>query len=420
MKNTKVVITIAVIIAEIITITITITITPIQKKQILYYYNNLNTIKMSNKVIKEEEIDNKDFNEHLLEAQQADLHDLERSGCVKLGKDNNNENIIIFIPRLGFKTNNEKSELMLKLMLLLFVRSVNEIVNDNYSIVYGHTNMDILNHYPLIYKFYAILPRKYKKNLQKMYIIHTNYTIRMFFEFARVFLSNKFYSKLVLLDNILDFQKIIPPTILLLPMRFLKREDDEKNIKYYGNFASLIDSFDPSIGTTRVMFVCITFIKHNNGLKREGIFRIPGDDVALSLARTRLQYAYNYSLLSNSNSNNNSASMERIDITKKKNAILIGDVELISNKPSRVQSMIIPKKEHRKSFSYNQQQKLSAKDTSAILSEDTPTSIVLISDIDTVAQILKVSIRDLPEPLIPFDTYEEMMQLTRSCEVIFY
>jgi hypothetical protein len=39
-------------------------------------------------------------------------------------------------------------------------------------------------------------------------------------------------------------------------------------------------------------------------------------------------------------------------------------------------------------------------------------STILIQDIDTVAQILKLSIRDLPDPLITADAYDRLLKLT--------
>lgn len=137
------------------------------------------------------------------------------------------------IPGLGLKVN-EKPEVTFRLMLLLFIRKAHEIVGSAYAVVYAHTSIDFINQYPLIYKFYSILPHSYKKNLQRMYILHPNTGIKMFFEFARVFLSKKFYSKLVLLDSILDFQRIIPPTRLSFPLKFYRREDEDNGFKYCG------------------------------------------------------------------------------------------------------------------------------------------------------------------------------------------
>ena len=137
------------------------------------------------------------------------------------------------VPSLGLKPS-EKPDITFRKMLLLFIRRANAIVGSPYAIVYAHTSIDIINQYPLIYKFYSILPHSYKKNLQRMYIIHPNTGIKMFFEFARVFLSHKFYNKLCLLDSILEFQKIISPKQLNFPLKFYRREDDDNGFKYFG------------------------------------------------------------------------------------------------------------------------------------------------------------------------------------------
>lgn len=44
-------------------------------------------------------------------------------------------------------------------------------------------------------------------------------------------------------------------------------------------------------------------------------------------------------------------------------------------------------------------------------------SSVVITDIDTVAQILKMILRDLPEPVITFATFESMMNICVQFEV---
>ena len=45
---------------------------------------------------------------------------------------------------------------------------------------------------------------------------------------------------------------------------------------------------------------------------------------------------------------------------------------------------------------------------------DIPMSVVIIDNIDSVCQILKMSLRDLPEPLISPDCYYQMFELTKS------
>jgi hypothetical protein len=45
-----------------------------------------------------------------------------------------------------------------------------------------------------------------------------------------------------------------------------------------------------------------------------------------------------------------------------------------------------------------------------------PLSKILISDIDTIASILKMSVRDLPEPLISYSHYSYLTEITQQLE----
>ena len=44
-------------------------------------------------------------------------------------------------------------------------------------------------------------------------------------------------------------------------------------------------------------------------------------------------------------------------------------------------------------------------------------SVVVVTDIDTVAAVLKMLLRDLPEPVVTFVTYENIMSLCARKEV---
>jgi hypothetical protein len=376
------------------------------------------------------EDDAQDFVEYLIEAQQTDLTEIERSGCVSQGSDLKNNNVIIMIPSLGLNRI-ERPEVMFRKMLLLFLRKTHEMVGTAYSIVYAHTNIDIMNQYPLIYKFYSILPRSYKKNLLKMYVIHPNVGIKMFFEFARVFLSHKFYAKLCLLDNILDFQRIVPPTKIMLPLKFLYREDEEREIKYCGRLAPLVISYNNQLGTTKLFDVCTTFLRANNAIILPGIFRIPGDEGELHLVKHRLQYAYISVPYS-----------ERIQLSENKTYIIIGDLDALykdihTNKDGHRESGNNSKtnsKEQKKGVSSssstnstgskgNHHQTGEEKRSSRGEDDDSlepQLSLVVIQNVHTVSHMIKLGIRDLPEPIVPPDIYREIVNITRQFEVSFH
>lgn len=327
------------------------------------------------------------------------------------------------IPSLGL-SRNERPELLFRRMLLLFLLKTHEIVGSNYSVFYdSSTSIDLINQYPLIYKFYSILPRAYKKNLQKMYIVHPNIGMKMFFEFARVFLSHKFYNKLCLLETILDFQRIINPTQLLLPIKFLRKEDEERELKYNGTFPSLELAYDPFVGTIHCMHVCAEFLLANQGLSSPGIFRVPGDDGEIKLAQVRLQYAYqapDYESL--------------IALSENKKYIMIGDLSTLfpvaassssTASASASATSSATNSLNTKKLPPNSLESVGKKSSTASLEftsrpQDEALSIVLLQSINTVAEILKLSIRELPEPLIPEKLTRDLLNMTRGYGVTYY
>jgi hypothetical protein len=145
-------------------------------------------------------------------------------GCISIGNDENNVPVIICIPRIAFDRSTV-NEIEIKKMFLLFIRMADSIINKPFSIVYAHDGFQYwLQRQPIIFKFYKILPRKIKRNLESLYIIHQNIGIKRFFAFSRVFLSKNFFEKLVYVVTIFDFQKIISPLCLSLPYNYLLME----------------------------------------------------------------------------------------------------------------------------------------------------------------------------------------------------
>lgn len=238
-----------------------------------------------------DEQDSAKYLSYLREAQSTDLSDVEYTGCVTKGVDSNGQAIITFVPRIGFGYRDKTDELLSR-MFLLFIKSADEVVSQPYSIVYSHVNLrwvGNISNQPAVYEYYNMLPRNYKKNLLKIYIIHPQMGIKMYFEFARVFLSAKFYAKLHFVDSIADFQKIVPPNQLVMPYHFLCCEDEDKGLKPSGVAIPLVVDFDPALGTTSIMARCASYLRENGGLQKTGLFRVAGDENLMTLVKTRLQ-----------------------------------------------------------------------------------------------------------------------------------
>jgi hypothetical protein len=131
---------------------------------------------------------------------------------------------------------------------LLFIKIANEIIDHPFSVVYAHSSNSWLNKEPIIYQYFKLLPKKYKDNIQKIYILYPQMGVKMFFEFQRMFISQSFYNKIEFVENIIEFQKAILPIHLMLPVSLIKFEDEDRGFKPSGTVVPLVLDFDITLG----------------------------------------------------------------------------------------------------------------------------------------------------------------------------
>ena len=223
----------------------------------------------------------------LKEASQTDLSRVTNSGCVTIGKDLQGLPVIAFIPNLNFDYS-EKSEDTVRQIYLLFVLTAHPIIsNGPFSLAYSRKSVDWRK--PVIYEYYKILNEDMKRNLKNMYVINPQIGNRMFYTLARVFFSAEFYKKLIFCEDVADFQRIVPPKLLILPYNFLCAEDTERGLKCSGVSIPLLLDYVAQYGTTSIMKRCTTFLRSHGGLRKTGLFRVAGNENQLSLVRVRLQ-----------------------------------------------------------------------------------------------------------------------------------
>jgi hypothetical protein len=233
----------------------------------------------------------------------TDFSDLERSGCVTITNYPSTTKIplIVFLPRLGMnaishlnsmENKSSNDSIIIQKVLLYFIKNTHDVMlAGRYVLVYGHTPLAILSQQTMIFKYYKLLPRPYKKNLQNLVILHPQFGIKMVFEFAKVFLSDKFYQKLILVNSIQELQSMVSPDDLTFPYKFIKLEDEYFDCKYSGSIPALCDCYFPILGTTKLLCDCINYLRNHGGFKHVGIFRISGDENILNLAKIRMQKA---------------------------------------------------------------------------------------------------------------------------------
>lgn len=228
-----------------------------------------------------------EYNFRLKAADRIDLTFVEPTGCVSTGFDNDGNAVVVLIPRIGLG-HREVSEEVMNEIFSLFLKTAIDIAIQPFSIVYDHFNVHWAGK-PLVYEYYKLLPKELKANVKSIYIIHPQARLKLFIEYTK-FRSKTFAEKVQLIDNISDFQNLIPPSKLVLPFLFLKIEDESKGLlKGSGVSIPLHIDFVTDFGTTSLLSNCINYIRTNGGLQRVGIFRVAGNESLLNVVKTRLQ-----------------------------------------------------------------------------------------------------------------------------------
>eukprot|EP00981_Chlorochromonas_danica_P011644 scaffold4174_cov182-Ochromonas_danica.AAC.4 len=146
-----------------------------------------------------------------------------------------------------------------------------------------------------------------------------------------------------------------------------------------------------------------------------GIFRIPGDEGELQLAKVRLQFAKRFD-------------SPRICQSESGQFVLIGDIDGLylngeggsngggsgSGSGGYISGGGGNSTSNRINSGSSTASASAAGSASSIGTiEDIPLSVVALNNVHTIAQVLKMSIRDLPEALVPSSLFADLVDLTR-------
>jgi len=117
------------------------------------------------------------FTELVKRSKEEDLTELEKSGCLyQAGVDKQGRPVIVFIGK-WFKP----ETITLEKALLYLIRTLDPIVDRNYSVVYfcSRTSSENMMSYWWIKEIYSQLPYQYKKNLKDFYTVHPSMWTRL-------------------------------------------------------------------------------------------------------------------------------------------------------------------------------------------------------------------------------------------------
>jgi hypothetical protein len=343
-----------------------------------------------------------DYSQRLKEALETNLTDIQKTNCVGVGIDAVGRKCIYLMPALALRechgNNDAKMEVMRKIMLL-FIRVVDSVVVEPYTLVYGHSATPLLAQTAVLHSYYKILPRKYKKNLKEMVLLHPTFGIRTFFDISRYFVGEKFFRKLHFVDCIASLQRVISPLKLPLPYAFIQWEENHLKMGRVANtMPPLSELVDASKGQVAPAFLvrCFDFLRMHGGLEHEGIFRVPGDQVVLQLGIDRIRLdggkdsilfaPPGQRLLYNKVVVEDASALAKDDLTPDETVLFDGDQNFSDAK---------------------------------LKGTPRERAILLVHDVDSVAQLVKAFLKDLPDPIISYNAYDEIVSATKEYQVCY-
>jgi hypothetical protein len=226
------------------------------------------------------------------QAVSMNFDSIEKSQAIGVGFDSNGHDTIYIIPSLAisFMASQQLPEIeILQHLSLYFLKIADQLSHFPFNIVYGHSNFSFFRQFDTMRSLNTLLPRRYRKNLLNLYILHPTARVHIFATIAKVFFGKRVEPKMKYVSCIAELQSIISPMTLPLPPAFLLWEDtvyfkrtlDEE-------MPSLTELYDDSLGAPLLVVQCLDYLRQH-GLHTEGLFRVAGDQILFEVAKVRIQ-----------------------------------------------------------------------------------------------------------------------------------
>lgn len=181
------------------------------------------------------EAENRRYNAYLRQSREEDLSDLAALNFVyQSGCDGEGRPIICLVA-----SHLPAATADLNRVLLYLIKVLDPLVQNDYNIIYFHTNITSANRPPMdwIKECYSIFNRKYKKNLKRLFIVHPSFWSKVVLGFVKVFVSAKFWKKLTYTEKLMDLYRDFDPKSLKIPGKILQYDQDEFPHSYTAAYA---------------------------------------------------------------------------------------------------------------------------------------------------------------------------------------
>ncbi|KAJ7704972.1 hypothetical protein B0H17DRAFT_921035 [Mycena rosella] len=190
----------------------------------------------------------------------------------------------------------DPKEVNYDLLLSRILAYLNLYVESDYTVVFFAAGGRHTPGWNWVWKAYRSLNRKYRKNLKRLYIVHSSFFSKMLFSLAGAIISPKFFRKLTYIPTLSELACYIPLTQIDVPPAVY-----QENLKYetkitlpvttrgdthiFGVPLEDLMGFDGEKGgIPRVVRDAIQFIRES-GMEEEGLFRRSPQSVMLRAAQ---------------------------------------------------------------------------------------------------------------------------------------
>ncbi|KAJ7194233.1 hypothetical protein GGX14DRAFT_476661 [Mycena pura] len=186
----------------------------------------------------------------------------------------------------------DPKEVNYDLLLSRILAYLNLYVESDYAVVFFAAGVKHTPGWNWVWKAYRSLSRKYRKNLKRLYIVHSSFFSKMLFSLAGAVISPKFFRKITYIPTLTELACHIPLTQIDVPpavyQENLKHESKitlpvttRGDTHLFGVPLQDLMGFDGEKGgVPRVVKDAIQFIRES-GMEEEGLFRRSPQSVML-------------------------------------------------------------------------------------------------------------------------------------------
>lgn len=288
---------------------------------------------------------------------QEDFSDVARHGIVEIAGDDAYGRNVIVISACRLPSNKELNH---PKFLRYLMYTLDQFVESDYTLVYFHHGLNSKNKPSLgwLWTAFRTFDRKYKKNLKALYLVHPTSFIKILYQLFRPYISAKFGRKISYMNHLHDLKQHLHYDQLRIPEQVL--EHDRKLLSnskgawmpqsQSGGSSFFTKARSPSLPTQQFRVTLQRIKRHNSG------------DPIPRVVRECITYLDNDNALETEGIFRRSASAQVV------------------------------------------------KGVQTLFDEGKPVDFGEYGSVHVAAVILKTFLRELEEPLLTFDLYDEVMR----------